>query len=98
MAPQLARAQRGCLGRHTGLAVEVVGPTDKAEGLLERIAQYFEAGVIQTWVVFSRRRVVHVYETFTRIAVVREGQDLEGGAVLPGFKLRLENLFEDFQA
>ena len=80
------------------LTVEVVSPTDKAEDLLEKIAQYFDAGVIQVWVVYPRRRVVHVYESFTRIAVVVEGQDLEGGTVLPGFKLRLGNLFEDLQA
>ena len=80
------------------LTVEVVSPTDKAEDLLEKIAQYFDAGVIQVWVVYPRRRVVHVYETFTRIAVVVEGQDLEGGTILPGFKLRLGNLFEDLQA
>jgi Uma2 family endonuclease len=80
------------------LAVEVVSPTDKADDLLEKVEEYFEAGVLQVWVVYPRRRVVHVFESFTRITVVAQGQELDGGTLLPGFKLPTSVLFEDLQA
>ena len=61
------------------LAVEVVSPSDKADELLGKVEEYFAAGVVQVWVVYPRRRVVHVFESFTRITVVEPGRDL--GAV-----------------
>jgi len=80
------------------LAVEVVSPTDKADALLEKVEEYFLAGVLQVWVVYPRRRVVHVFESFTRINVIAEGQELDGGTILPGFHLPLAMLFEKLGA
>jgi Uma2 family endonuclease len=80
------------------LTVEVVSPTDKADALLEKVEEYFLAGVVQVWVVYPRRRVVHVYESFTRISVIAEAQELEGGTILPGFRVPLATLFEDLAA
>jgi Uma2 family endonuclease len=80
------------------LAVEVVSPSDKADDLLEKVEEYFNAGVLQVWVIYPRQRIVYVYESFTRIMVVSQGQHLEGGSILPGFKLPLATLFEDLQA
>jgi Uma2 family endonuclease len=80
------------------LAVEVVSPSDKADGLLEKVEEYFLAGVIQVWVVYPRRRVVHVFESFTQIKVTAEGQELDGGTTLPGFRVPLATLFEDLAA
>lgn len=80
------------------LAVEVVSPSDKADALLEKVEEYFFAGVLQVWVVYPRRRVVYVYESFTRINVIAEGQELDGGTILPGFRLPLATLFENLAA
>jgi Uma2 family endonuclease len=80
------------------LAVEVVSPNDKADGLLEKVEEYFVAGVRQVWVVYPRRRVVHVFESFTQIKVTAKGQDLEGNTILSGFRLPLATLFEDLAA
>ena len=80
------------------LVVEVVSPTDKADDLLEKVEEYFLAGVVQVWVVYPRRRVVHVFESFTQIKVTAEGQELDGGTILPGFRVPLATLFEDLAA
>jgi Uma2 family endonuclease len=77
------------------LAVEVVSPTDRAEDLMEKVEQYFEAGVLRVWVVYPRRRIVHDYETFDRLSVVPRGGELAGPPLLPGFRLDLPTLFED---
>lgn len=76
------------------LGVEVVSPTDFAEELLEKITEYFWAGVRLVWVIYPLRRTVHVYESFERIRGLSENGELEAGDVLPGFRLALSELFE----
>jgi Uma2 family endonuclease len=77
------------------LAVEVVSPTDRAEAGLDKIREYFEAGVRVVWAIFPRLRVVHVFDSFTQVRVLTRADDLDGGALLPGFRLPLATLFED---
>ncbi|MBY0527496.1 MAG: Uma2 family endonuclease [Gemmataceae bacterium] len=77
------------------LAIEVVSPNDPAEDLLEKIEEYFRAGVEQVWVVYPRRRMVHVYDSLTQIRGLTRSDALEGGSVLPGFKLPLASLFQE---
>lgn len=76
------------------LGIEVVSPTDFAEELLEKIDEYFRAGVRIVWVVYPLRRTIHVYESMERIRGMSENAELEGGDVLPGFRLPLSELFE----
>jgi Uma2 family endonuclease len=76
------------------LAVEVVSPTDGAEDLLEKIADYFLAGVRMVWVVYPRQRLVHIYDTWHSIRVLTSNDILAGEPVLPGFKLPLIELFQ----
>jgi hypothetical protein len=41
--------------------------------------------------------LVHVFESFAKISVVAEGQELDGGSVLPGCRLPLATILEDVQ-
>jgi Uma2 family endonuclease len=75
------------------LAVEVVSPSDFAEELLEKVTEYFQAGVELVWVIYPRLRVVHVYESASRIRVLTESDELDGGSVLSGLRLPLSSLF-----
>ncbi len=75
------------------LAVEVVSPTDIAEDLLGKVKEYFLAGVRLVWVVYPIQRCLHVYESWNRIRVVTEADELDGGEVLPGFRQPLDHLF-----
>lgn len=77
------------------LAVEVVSPTDRAEDLLEKVDEYFRAGVRLVWVLYPRRRLVHVYESLTQIRGLTRTDELDGGTVLPGFRLPLATLFQE---
>ena len=77
------------------LAIEVVSPNDHAEAALDKIREYFEAGVRQVWAVYPELRVIHVFESFTTIRVVAGDGVLEGGEVVPGFRLPMATLFED---
>ena len=76
------------------LAVEVVSPTDRDEAGLAKVREYFAAGVRLVWKVYPRQRVVHVFESFAAIRVLTRADDLDGGPVVPGFRLPLAALFE----
>jgi Uma2 family endonuclease len=78
------------------LAVEVLSPGNTPEEMAIKLAEYARAGVKLVWYVDPERREVDVYpkgrakgkKTF------REGDVLDGGAVLPGFALPVADIFK----
>ena len=81
--------------RRPDLAVEVVSPSNKAVEIVTKTEEYFRAGVRLVWVVFPEEQFVQVWDSSSSCRVVRVGQSLEGGDVVPGFQLSLAELFED---
>lgn len=77
------------------LCAEVVSPTDKADELREKVEEYFRAGVRLVWVVYPRLQLIDVFEAADRSRVLRRADTLDGGEVLPGFTLKLADLFPD---
>lgn len=75
------------------LAIEVVSPSDTAQGLLEKVGEFFRAGVRQVWVVYPHPGVVYVYDTVESVKPVGRAGVLDGGDILPGFHLPLAELF-----
>jgi Uma2 family endonuclease len=77
------------------LAIEIVSPSNTADHVQEKIHEYFTAGVSRVWVVYPGQQEVYVYATATQVQIVPLGQDLDGGELVPGFRLPLTVLFED---
>jgi Uma2 family endonuclease len=77
------------------LAVEVISDTNSANNVQIKMEEYFEAGVLQVWVVYPISSKVYVYESPTIERIVQVGDDLEDGSLLPGFRLPLAVLFEE---
>jgi Uma2 family endonuclease len=77
------------------LVVEVVNPSNTADQVQEKIHEYFMARVSRVWVVYPRQKEVYVYASPTQIEVLQLGQELDGGDLVPGFRLPLAALFED---
>jgi Uma2 family endonuclease len=77
------------------LAVEVVSPSNTAFEIQRKIHEYFDAGVGQVWIIYPPQREVYAFASTNRIEVLQLGQELDGGDLLPGFRLPLATLFED---
>ncbi len=78
------------------LAVEVMSPNDLYQELMRKLEDYFSAGIPLIWVVEPSARMVTVYEDAgRRTQLLRMGQELTGGDVLPGFVLPLAQLFPE---
>ena len=76
------------------LAVEVISPTNLAEEIDDKITDYFTAGVRLVWVLYPASGRVYVYQSPERVTGLERTDELEGGDVLPGFRLPVAALFE----
>lgn len=74
------------------LAVEVISPTDERSEVNEKIAIYQRAGIL-LWVFNPRYRHVYVYAPGQAMRTLTVDDVLDGGEVLPGFKLSVKELF-----
>jgi Uma2 family endonuclease len=75
------------------LTVEVVSPSDRIEELITKVVEYFECGVQLVWIIYPRQRLIHVYKSLTRLHGLTFDDELDGGDVIPGFRLALATLF-----
>jgi Uma2 family endonuclease len=75
------------------LAVEFISESNTAAKVDKKIDEFFQAGVAAVWVVFPETRKVYVYDSPTQVHVLRIGDELDGGAIVPGFRLPVTELF-----
>jgi Uma2 family endonuclease len=75
------------------LAVEVMSPSNTMREMEEKVALYFGAGARAVWVFNPKKRTAAVYTSPSNVRILNEQETLEGGEVLPGFKLELSKLF-----
>jgi Uma2 family endonuclease len=76
------------------LAVEVVSPHDRADDIHERVQDYLVAGSAQVWVLWPRQSSITVHRGDGSIRNLRPDEILNGHETLPGFSVRVGNLFE----
>jgi len=76
------------------LAIEIVSPSERQSELLEKIAEYFESGAQEVWLLFPERRQVYRYRAPLEVEILNESDVLTGGELLPGFAVHVGELFE----
>ena len=75
------------------LAVEVLSEGNTKEEMERKLKDYFFAGVRLVWYIDLKKRTAEVYTSPDQGVTLTEGQTLDGGEVLPGFRLPLRQLF-----
>ena len=75
------------------LTVEVLSRSNTPAEIDRKIRDYFSAGVKLAWVIDPRSETAGVYTSPTRSKELSSTGTLDGGKVLPGFKLPLADLF-----
>jgi Uma2 family endonuclease len=77
------------------LAVEVLSKSNTADEMQRKLRDYFEAGVRLVWYVDPESRLARLYTSVDDVTVVAPNEHLDGGDVLPGFRLQLAALFDE---
>ncbi len=75
------------------LAVEVISQGNTPKEMADKLHDYFAAGTKLVWYVDPQKRQVEVFASPESSRVVKAGELLDGGDVLPGFELNLQDLF-----
>lgn len=76
------------------LAVEIVSPHDIALEVEAKIRLYLYAGTMIVWLIWPPYRSITVYQPGGQARVLQADDVLDGGDVLPGFSVRVAEIFE----
>src|SRR5262249_40357242 len=102
--PDVSFLVRGKLSRKThrnervpslaaDLAVEVLSRKNTKAEIARKLDEYFRAGTRLAWVVDPKTETVRVRTAPTEWVVKRVGDVLDGGDLLPGFPLPVQDIF-----
>ena len=76
------------------LAVEIVSPNDRAEDVYGQVREYLAGGVRLVWVLWPTSRSVSVHAPGEPTRELGPADELDGGDLLPGFRVSVATLFE----
>src|SRR5262249_39159271 len=104
-APDVSFLARGKLTRYkrggqrfpsvaADLAVEVMSKSNTKAEIARKLDEYFAAGTRLAWVVDPKTQTVRVHTAPRESAVLGLDGVLDGGDVLPGFRLPVRDVFE----
>ena len=75
------------------LTVEVISPTDLYTEVEEKVFEWLNAGTAMVVLVNPRNRTVTTYRSRADIAVLTEGDTLDGADIVPGWTMPIGGLF-----
>lgn len=75
------------------LVVEIISPSESANAIQEKVNDYLQAGTHLIWLVYPRLQNVVEYRSLQQIRQIGPEGELEGGDLLPGFRLPMRTLF-----
>jgi Uma2 family endonuclease len=76
------------------LVIEVLAPDNAEIKMLRKMGNYLAAGTV-VWLADPEQKTLDVYTPNQPRKTLRVGDFLEGGDVLPGFRLALAQIFKD---
>jgi Uma2 family endonuclease len=75
------------------LVVEILSESNTRREMDKKLKRYFEAGVRLVWYIDPETRTARAYTSLKDMTEIDENGALDGGDVLPGFRLPLRELF-----
>ena len=75
------------------LAVEVLSKSNTKAEIARKLREYFASGTRLAWIVDPKKQTVRVHTSPTESTLLQDDAALDGGDVLPGFRLALADLF-----
>jgi len=85
--------KKGAVPQMPDLAVEVKSPDDSFVEMREKANYYLKNGAKIVWLVFPDRQQIEVHTNDAAVRTLGINDELDGGDILPGFKLALRDIF-----
>ena len=85
--------ERGFFPGAPDLAVEVISPNDRDSEIEEKVSDWLRAGTQMVVVIDPYQRTAMVYRAPDDICILTEGDMLDGGDVVPGWRMPLADVF-----
>jgi Uma2 family endonuclease len=76
------------------LVIESVSPHDTGEAIEAKVLAYLSAGVRVVWVLYPIARAVHIYRHDGTTTALGADDLLDGEDIVPGFEVRLSDVFQ----
>ena len=76
------------------LAVEVISEDNTDAEMDQKLREYFASGCRLGWVLYPKTRTLRVFAGVDRFRTLEANDTLDGGDVLPGFSVRVGDLFD----
>lgn len=76
------------------LAIEILSSGNTPGEMTRKLRDYFAAGVNLVWYVDPRKRIIEVYTDMDEVCTLTEADQLDGGDVLPGFRISVRELLD----
>jgi len=73
--------------------IELLPETDHKQTLQEKMKEWMDNGCQLAWLIDPFNKETMIYDGAGRTATMKFNETLDGGKVLPGFTLRLEEIF-----
>lgn len=83
----------GYLRQLPDLAIEIASPSDSRPALRRKVALYHQAGIPSVWLIEYRSLSVSLFPLGGAEQVLTEADTLDGGEVVPGFRLPVSEIF-----
>lgn len=75
------------------LAVEVISQSNTEREMSRKLDDFFETGVELVWYVYPATRTIKVFTSPVKFSTLKGAQTLNGGTVVPGFKVKVAEIF-----
>jgi Uma2 family endonuclease len=75
------------------LAVELISRGNTPKEMQRKLREYFASGVQEVWLIYPKTQTAEVYTSPTQKRRIPKDGALDGGQLLPGFRLPLKKLF-----
>jgi len=85
--------RNGVIPQMPDLAVEVKSPRNTYKSLREKADYYLQNGSRMVWLIFPEKELIEVYTLDADIDILQIEDMLDGGEVIPGFKIPLTKIF-----
>ena len=74
------------------LAIEIASPSDRPEAVNDKVREYLDPSTRLVWVAWPTSRSITAYEPSLPRRELGPDDEIDGGDVLPGFRVRVSEL------